>query len=187
MMGSRGVAQRFLPAPFLWRWLPAAVWMVLIFGGSTGALSAPHTSRWLEPFLRWLLGGDDTTQAAVEWVHFLLRKAGHVSEYAVLAILLRRALLPSPPSVQPPANAPPVLKADFPLWRFWSGRAAGARAVVLAVAFAVSDELHQAFVPTRGASVADVCLDAAGAVLGVLGLAVLRRARHHRRRLRPAT
>jgi VanZ family protein len=41
-----------------------------------------------------------------------------------------------------------------------------ALAAVLAAAFGVVDELHQAFVPGRDASALDVALDAAGALLG---------------------
>jgi len=33
--------------------------------------------------------------------------------------------------------------------------------------YSASDEIHQAFVPNRGASFADVCLDTAGAALGL--------------------
>ena len=162
-MGSQGAYPLFLR---LWRWLPALAWMALIFGASGDALSAPHTSRWVEPLLRWLLGGG-ASPAVIEWVHFLLRKAGHVGEYAVLAILLRRAFRPAQSAgTPPPENDPPS----------WHGRADWF-AVGLAAAFAVSDELHQAFVPTRGASAADVCLDTVGAALGILGLGTLQRVR----------
>ena len=165
-VGSRGISSSSL----VWRWLPATVWMALIFRGSGDGLSAAHTSRWLEPLLRWLLGGGVSVDG-IEWAHFLMRKAGHVSEYAVLAVLLWRALLPTPPSS-------PTAKRTFRPGR------AGWLAVGLATAFAASDEFHQAFVPSRGASVADVCLDAAGATLGVLSLAAWRWGRARRRRAR---
>lgn len=141
--------------------------MALIFRGSGDGLSATHTSRWLEPLLRWLLG-DGVSADGIEWAHFLLRKAGHVSEYAVLAVLLRRALLPTPPSF--PATKPTSRLART-----------GWMAVGLATAFAASDEFHQAFVPSRGASVADVYLDAAGATLGVLVLGAWHWRRDRRR------
>ena len=129
--------------------------MVLIFGGSGDTLSAAHTSRWLEPFLRSLLGGE-VSATRVEWAHFLVRKAGHVSEYAVLATLLWWALRPP----TPPAGAAPSRLVGRRDWL----------AIGLAAAFAASDEFHQAYVPSRGASVADVCLDSVGAALGVLCL-----------------
>ncbi len=159
-MGSRNV----FTSSLVWRWLAAVVWMALIFRGSGDGLSAAHTSRWLEPLLRWLLGGGVSAEG-IEWAHFLVRKAGHVSEYAVLAVLLWRALRPPSPRATR---------------TFWPGRT-GWLAVGIATAFAASDEFHQAFVPSRGASVADVCLDGVGATLGVLGLAAWRRWRDLRR------
>ena len=140
--------------------------MALIFGGSGDTLSAAHTSRWLEPLLHWLLGGG-VSAAGIEWAHFLVRKAGHVSEYAVLAVLFRWALqLPTRP-VAVTSSSPSGGRGDW-------------LAVGLAAAFAASDEFHQIFVPSRGASLTDVCLDSVGAALGVLGLGLWRRLRGHR-------
>jgi hypothetical protein len=68
----------------------------------------------------------------------LLRKLAHVGEYAVLGALLLRAL-------------------DRPL-----------PAVVLGVAYAASDELHQHFVPGRRGSPVDVLIDTVGVAIGVL-------------------
>lgn len=49
----------------------------------------------------------------------------------------------------------------------------GLKAVVLAVLicvlYAISDEIHQLFVPGRGSQVKDVILDTAGAITGILG------------------
>jgi VanZ family protein len=125
--------------------------MALIFGFSTGAGSSQHTSRIIGPVLRWLIPGiADTT---VDRVQFVVRKGGHLSEYAALAWLLWRA------------RRQPV-KDDSRPWR-WSE---GAFALVVAVLFAASDEVHQSFVPSREARFGDVCIDAAGAALGLLAL-----------------
>jgi VanZ family protein len=67
-----------------------------------------------------------------------LRKLAHAAEYAVLGALLARAL------------------------------AAPAVAALAGVLYAVSDEVHQAFVPGRTGSPLDVAIDAAGVVAGVL-------------------
>jgi len=50
-------------------------------------------------------------------------------------------------------------------------------AALYAISYSISDEIHQAFVPGRTASVWDVLADALGAlvVLGVLGAARLRK------------
>src|SRR3989304_759991 len=54
-----------------------------------GAASAEERSRVLLPLLRWLLPGAPPEQLAA--LHGLLRKAGHVAEYATLALLWFRA------------------------------------------------------------------------------------------------
>ena len=78
-----------------------------------------------------------------------MRKCAHVTEYAVLALLLWRAL-----------RSIPILRAKM-LMVFG--------AVVLGCAlFAATDEFHQTFVRSRTPSVRDVLLDIAGAVLGLL-------------------
>ena len=86
-----------------------------------------------------------------------VRKCAHVIEYAVLALLLWRAL-----------RNTPVLGAKM-LVTFG--------AVMLGCAlFAASDEFHQTFVKSRTPSVRDVLLDIAGAILGLLvGASLARR------------
>ncbi len=141
---------RLSPADF--RWLLPVLWMGLIFTGSSDLLSANHTSRFIEPFLRWLFHGSLSEQR-LDDIHFLIRKAGHLCEYAVLCILFWWALF-SPGKDDP---APGV--------RPWWHRPAFA--VALAACFAATDEFHQSFVPTRGASVEDVLIDTVGAALGL--------------------
>jgi VanZ family protein len=103
-------------------WLPVVLWAALIF-----ALSSI-------PSLGTGLGGWDLA----------LRKLAHAGEYAVLAILLRRAL-----------SAP--------------------AAFGLAVAYAISDEVHQSFVRGREGHPRDVAIDALGAAIGLLAWRVWRR------------
>jgi VanZ family protein len=123
--------------------------MLLIFVGSTDVLSHRHTSRFLVPFLRWLWPG--ISGSTLDQVHLVVRKAGHVSEYAILAALIWRGL-------RRPAEGPP---------RGWSWREPG-QALALSVAYAATDELHQMFVSTRHASVYDVLIDGCGAGVGLL-------------------
>lgn len=57
----------------------------------------------------------------------------------------------------------------------WQGRCAGV-AWLLAVIYAVTDEVHQSFVPGRQPAVADVLVfDALGAALGLLAANAWRR------------
>src|SRR5438046_10605999 len=71
-------------------WLPALIWLGVIFLASTDLMSAEHTSRFLGPFLRWLK--PDVTADAIAKVQLFLRKVAHLTEYAILAALLWRAV-----------------------------------------------------------------------------------------------
>jgi VanZ family protein len=79
----------------------------------------------------------------------VMRKSAHVSEYAILALLLWRALRSSP------------------TLRMKTSMLFGAVLFASAL-FAASDEFHQSFVKSRSPSVRDVMLDVAGAVLALL-------------------
>ena len=68
----------------------------------------------------------------------LLRKAAHVTEYAILGALLFRALEREVPAL-----------------------AAG-------IAYACTDEIHQHFVPGRNGSPVDLLFDAAGVAAGIV-------------------
>ena len=72
------------------RLLPPLCWTGLIayFGGSQW--SEAHTAAWLGPILRALLPIASPEELAT--VHLLIRKAAHVIEYAVLAVLWRRSI-----------------------------------------------------------------------------------------------
>jgi VanZ family protein len=125
--------------------MPVIAWMLLIFAGSTDVLSADHTSRFLVPFLRWL--DPQMSFAAIASVHLVLRKLGHLTEYAVLAALLWRAL-----------------RATL---RSTTTTTVAVTAALGAAAFAASDEFHQSFVATRTASENDVMIDICGAIAGI--------------------
>ena len=126
---------------FLKYWLPVLAWMIFIFAGSTDLLSAEHTSRFIGPFLRWF--APDISDATVTSVQLFVRKAAHLTEYAILAALLYRA------------------------FRTRIQRAA-ASAFVIAAIYATIDEFHQSFVPTRTASPWDIAIDCVGAMAGLV-------------------
>ncbi len=132
--------------------------MLIIFWGSTDALSSHNTSRFLAPLIGWLLPG--LSEQEIIRMVFIVRKGGHFMEYAVLAILRWRA--------RRYAN----LKEPDP----WSW-ADAVWAFLIAAVYAVTDELHQHFVASRWASVGDVFLDSTGAALGLLHCILFERLR----------
>jgi len=97
-------------------WLPVLAWAAVIFAISS------------VPSLSTGLGVWDT----------VLRKAAHVTEYAVLGALLYRAFEREAPAL-----------------------AAG-------IAYAATDEVHQHFVRGRHGAPVDVAVDAVGVALGML-------------------
>lgn len=114
--------------------------MIFIFVGSTDLLSAEHTSRFIGPFLRWF--APDVSDATVASVQLIVRKGGHLTEYAILAALLYRAL------------------------RLYRGRAFPFAFLVAAI-YAALDEFHQSFVATRTGTSWDVAIDCLGAAIGL--------------------
>jgi VanZ family protein len=147
-------------------WLPLLVWVGFIFAGSTDLLSAENTYRFLAPLLRWLQ--PDISIHTIAKIHFLVRKTGHLVEYAILAALLWRA--------------------------FWFGISRHLKMPALfvvvcfcCVVFAASDEFHQSFFPSRTASSRDVIIDSIGAVAGLAIYLLFTRAKNVRRNGREIT
>ena len=136
---------------FIKYWLPALIWMAVIFSASADSKSSQHSSHLLVPILRWLF--PNLSEDAIDATVTGARKCAHLTEYAVLALLFWRAL-------RKPVKSDP---------RPWSW--ADARLAILLVAlYAASDEFHQLFVPTRDATVRDVVIDTIGGTLGLVFL-----------------
>lgn len=128
---------------WLARWLPALIWAAAIFGFSTGAFSAANTGRVILPILHWLF--PEASHATLSAMHFFLRKAGHVTEYFVLSLLVLRGISGAWHEVR---------------WR-WA-----AVAIAIVALYATSDEFHQSLVPGRGTlELSDVLLDTMAAAV----------------------
>jgi VanZ family protein len=136
-------------------WVPVILWMCVIFSASTDAMSSGHTSRIIGPVVRWLI--PDISDRAVGQIVFTVRKAAHVTEYAILAVLFWWARRNSIAVVGGVSER---------RWR-WSE---ALLALVVVALYATTDEIHQLFVPTREGRIGDVMLDSAGAALGLLGI-----------------
>ncbi|MEY2543695.1 MAG: hypothetical protein QOE81_1156, partial [Verrucomicrobiota bacterium] len=102
--------------------------------------------RFLVPFLRWL--DPQISFGALNAIQLGIRKLGHLTEYAVLAMLLWRALR---------GGTRWQMKMSI-LFLV---------AVLACAIFAASDEFHQSFVPSRTSSPQDVMIDICGALLGL--------------------
>src|SRR6266576_6601073 len=129
---------------FLKYWLPLFIWLGVIFVGSTEVMSAEQTSRFLVPFLRWL--DPQISFATIAAIQLALRKLGHITEYAILAMLLWRGM-----------RHGTRLQAKMSILFLLAWLAAAI--------FAVTDEFHQSFVPSRTASPVDVMIDICRAMI----------------------
>ena len=131
---------------FLSRYLPLVVWLAFISYASSDGFNASNTSRIIGPLVLWLF--PNTSPETMATIHFITRKLAHFTEYAILGFLAARAFRP------------------WPRWFLIS--------VLLVVIYALIDEYHQSFVPSRTASIFDSLIDMAG---GITALILVRRKR----------
>lgn len=123
-------------------------------------MSFSHSSRILAPLLHWLF--PQMSDKAIHACVFTVRKLAHVTEYAILGLLVWRAL-----------RKPRAMKGSPWLW------SQAGMALLFVALYAISDEIHQAFVPTRQGSIWDVLLDTTGGAFGLLFLWIIGRWRKH--------
>jgi len=120
----------------------AISWMGLIFLFSTDIGASSNTFHYFESVLRFFF--PHITPRAMLLVHQWMRKLAHVTEYAILSYLWFRAFQQG--------------RDNWSLrWALW--------ALVLSISYALLDEYHQVFVPSRTASFRDVGIDSMGALL----------------------
>jgi len=132
------------------RYLPLILWMAFISFASTGNFSAGNTSRIIGPLVLWLF--PNTTPETLLAIHGFTRKLAHLTEYALLAILAARAFRGSPRS------------ALRERWFLLS--------LALVVVYALVDEYHQSFVPSRTGTIYDSLIDMTG---GLAALIIVKR------------
>jgi len=134
---------------FIKYWLPSVAWMVLIFSASADSHSSQRSYGIVVPVLHWLF--PHMPQAQIEALHHYTRKTAHLTEYAILALLLRRTLF----QVMTNLTNPWSVKLVFAV-------------ILLVFLYAASDEFHQSFIPGRTALFSDVLIDTAGGTAGLL-------------------
>lgn len=120
----------------LWRWLFVC-----------RSMSNFRSCKWLPALLTmgiiyWFSSQPSNVLPNFDWADTLIKKSGHIFEYAVLAF--------------------------WCLYALGIGKNRGRLAWLLAILYSVTDEYHQSFVPGRFPSVLDVLLfDNFGALLGI--------------------
>jgi VanZ family protein len=127
--------------------------MAVMFGLSTDVFAAEHTGAVL-----WYVVSQWASSMPYEQytlLHHLIRKAAHLTEYAILACLLLRAF-----------RAGAVVA-----WRWrWA-----ILSLLLTAGYACLDEYHQAFTQSRTSTVSDSVLDLCGGFIALTLLWLIRR------------
>ena len=146
-------------------WLAVAAWMVVIFLFSAqNDIQSGDTSGTV---VRWFLSliyrgfadfSPEQQQSLLDSWHLVIRKSAHFTEYAILGILIANVIRGY------------SLRAGF-RWLL---------PIAASALYAVTDEVHQYFVPGRACRFLDVCIDTAGAVFGtaLFTLAVFQLTKH---------
>jgi VanZ family protein len=127
-------------ARLLSRYLPLVVWLAFISFASTDSFNAANTSRIIGPLVLWFF--PSTSPEALATIHFIVRKIAHFTEYAILGFLAARAF------------------RAHQRWFLIS--------LALIVVYALFDEYHQSFVPSRTASIYDSFIDMAGGLSALI-------------------
>ena len=138
-------------------WIAVVLWMILIFYlSSQPAVDSNKLSKGVTEVvveaLEKIVPNADLNNSKFNNV---LRKNAHFFNYLILGLLITNALGQSGIDRK--------------------------RSIVIAfsicIIYSISDELHQIFVPGRGAQIRDVVIDTAGAVVGICIIAFCRRKR----------
>jgi hypothetical protein len=119
--------------------LTAAAWALVIFGTSCTVIFQDAFFVFVDRFLPSDAARTDFARLWIAAGIFVI-KGYHMAEFGLLYVLLRHGAIAS--GIE--------------------SRRATLVAIVLAVAWAALDEWHQTFVPGRGGTVRDVCIDVAG-------------------------
>jgi len=124
---------------FCSRWLPVIVWAAFIF--LISANSDPYALI-PERIFKWIY----LTHVKGIRLTKIIGPISHVAQFAIFGFLLARAV----------SWKSALTKRDF--WIVF----------LLSVAYALSDEVHQFFVPLRAFQLTDILMDSIGGVMGML-------------------
>ena len=142
------------------------LWLAFIFGCSakTASDSSAQSKSLTRTFLEIVDKNfnsltDAQQQSRISKVEHFVRKAAHMFLYAVLGIL-SMCFFTVIAKYKPPYNA--------------------LYTIIFCMLYAATDELHQLFVPGRGAQVRDVLIDTCGAFVGTAAFLLIMHAANRR-------
>jgi len=147
---------------FHWTIVVLYMAMIYYFSSQDGAKSHEVSSRLLE-YLKFLAlyvpeGLLDFFSGVGKNHEYILRKCAHFTEYLILSLIVYKAMRASEIS----------FKKSILL------------TFIICFVYAVSDEVHQYFVPGRAFAVTDIMIDTAGAILGLMTVVLFNFAKEKR-------
>jgi len=139
-------------------WVAVILWMALIFFLSSQAAeqSAQLSNGITEAIIRIIEKLAPNIKPDIGGISYFIRKNAHFTAYMVLGILASNALGRSRTSRRTEMNN-------------------NIFAFLICVVYAISDEVHQLFVPGRAGQVTDVLIDSAGALIGIAVFFIIRK------------
>jgi len=137
-------------------WLPVLFWLAIITWESFG-LSSNVTGGWMWRLVHLL--HLPISAGTLAEVNHVLRKAGHVSGYGILCLLVFRASFHT--TLSRASNATADSDHSISVAR----RRCAVFALFITLVTAVLDEWHQSFDPSRTSSAWDVAIDMTGALV----------------------
>ena len=144
-------------------WMAVIFWMGLIFflSNQPATDSRELSSGITEFILNTAEKISPEIRNHMDTLHHIVRKNAHFMIYLVLGVLALNAVKKGPAR----------------------GHRSAMYAVIICVLYAISDELHQLFVPGRSGEAKDVFIDSAGAIAGI-GISLLMNKLFNRKKLR---
>ncbi len=133
-------------------WLPAIFWMGLIFylSHQPATESSDLSSGVAEKIMNIIKKMIPNVSFDFEIFHHIVRKNAHFFAYLILGVLIISAI---------------NITSDIDD----RGYRIIIQAIIICVLYAISDEVHQLFIPGRAGQVRDVMIDSAGATVGSAG------------------
>jgi len=131
------------------RWWPVLACAIAISLFSTHLFTADNTGRFILPILHRLF--PRASRPTLFFMHFVIRKCAHFTEYFLFSLLLLRAFRGDHEELSLP-------------WII--------AAIAVVAGYAALDEFHQSFVPGRTAEVSDVLLDTLSGVAAQVAAAL---------------
>ena len=133
-------------------WGLVLVWMGIIFFFShqTASESSELSSGVMNVIFN-IVSFISPVDISEDFLHFLVRKGAHFTVYFVLGVLIIHAL-----------------------FRCVHWKKDVIFATTISILYAISDEVHQLFIPGRSGEVRDVFIDSSGAIIGIFSYVLIR-------------